>query len=104
VLALVVAALTTTRSLITASTSVSFISLPACGFGFRYSHLPSPYGYADQDGEADDDTLAEHTDRLPKVLALLFIAIDLAIGALRLLGITAPGLALLDSVARVRRI
>lgn len=95
------AGLTAVRAVLTASGSLTLSSLRARKYGFRYSHLPSPRGYEDEDGQADGETLAKFTDRMPKLLALLFVAIDLFICAVRLLGIARLALGFLDLIARI---
>ncbi|KAI1818320.1 P-loop containing nucleoside triphosphate hydrolase protein [Poronia punctata] len=100
VLALVVAASTTAYILCTISPSAVLASITSRRYGFRYSHLPSR-GYVDEDGEAGDEALAKFSDRLPKLLAFLFVAIDVAICTLGLLGNTQPKIEFLDLLARI---
>ncbi|POS75874.1 hypothetical protein DHEL01_v205730 [Diaporthe helianthi] len=81
-LSVLAAGLTAVRAVLAASGSLTFASLRARKYGFRYSHLPSPRGYEDEDGQADSETLAKYTDRIPKLMALLFIAVDLLVCAI----------------------
>lgn len=102
VLALVAAVLTAIRSVYAASGSVTLASLRAGKYGFKYSHLPSPPIYEDEDGQADGQLVGKFTDRLPKTLALLFIIADLLVCAATVLGIGGLALGYLDLAARVR--
>jgi len=99
--ALVVASSTAAYALYAISRSAVFASIKNRSYGFRSSHLPS-HGYVDDDGEADEKALAKYTDRLPKFLAFLFIAIDLANSILGFFETTWPKLGLLNLLARVR--
>ncbi|KAI0455788.1 P-loop containing nucleoside triphosphate hydrolase protein [Xylaria acuta] len=100
-IALLAAVLSAAGAFFAAYGTLSLDSLREHRYGFRYSHLPSPRGYRDEDGQTDDASLSAFADRIPKALALLFIAVDLVICAVRLLGIAGLPLGPPDSVARV---
>jgi hypothetical protein len=101
ILSLACAFLTAARAYYEASGSLSLQSLRARRFGYRYSHLSHPEGYSDKDGDADSDTLARYSDRLPKTLAAVFVTVDFIFVTVRMVATTLPSLSLLEVVARV---
>lgn len=101
VLSLVFASLTAIRACYEASDSFSFHSLRVQHLGYRHSHLPTSQGYSDNDGDADPEALGKFSDRLPKTLALTFVAIDLVLVLIRILPFDAASLSLPQVLARV---
>ncbi|QSZ36963.1 hypothetical protein DSL72_009055 [Monilinia vaccinii-corymbosi] len=100
-LSLICVGLTSLRAVYDASASFSLSGLRARRPGYRYSHLSPSHGYSDHDGDADPETLERFSDRLPKTLGLLFIAIDLVLVLTRILTIEVPTLPLPQVVSRI---
>ncbi|KAB8296761.1 hypothetical protein EYC80_002178 [Monilinia laxa] len=101
ILSLIFAGLASLQAVYEASASFSFSNLRAQRLGYRYSHLSTPQGYSDNDGDANHEMLERFSDRLPKTLSLLFIVIDLIFVLIRILPIEVAPLPFPQVLSRV---